>query len=138
MFKLKKILNSATTVPELVRRKASNTEKYTCGYLLKMSDDGVVKNVKEGEFPTHVCCESLAAGERKDVLCYEILDTMIFSAAAYDNMTDVVPGVKVVLEANEKGYYTLVSSNDIEGYVTLYSTVGATQSGDTVLVRFIK
>ena len=137
MFQLKKILNSPTTVPEILRLKASGTEKYTRGLLLKMDDSGVVKNVKEGELPTHVCCENLKAGERGDVLCYEILDTMIFSAPAYDSMIDVVPGTKVTLEADTNGYYTLVSSNDIDGYVTVHNAIGALKTGDPVLVRFV-
>ena len=138
MFQLKKILNSPSTVPEIVRRKTSKTEKYIRGHLLIMDDMGVVKNIKEGDFPTHVCCENLEAGKSGDVLCYEILDTMIFSAPCYGNMSDVVPGIKVVLESDTSGYYTLVSSNDIDGFVTLYNVVGATKMGDPVLVRFIR
>ena len=137
MFKLKKILNSPTTVPELVYRKVVSGEPFTRGFLLIPSADGKLRNVFAGENPTHVCCEDLAADERDEVLCYEILDTMIFAAPAFSDMSGVPNGAMVALEASEN-YATSVTPNCTDGCVTLHDAQGARDSGDEVLIRFTK
>ena len=137
MFKLIKILNSPTTVPELVYRRVVDNEPFTRGLLLAPGENGLLKNVAAGTMPTHVCCEDLAAGEREEVLCFEILDTMIFSAPAFCDMEDVPNGSLVGLEALNE-YVMSVTPNCYEPYITLYDNRGAVNSGDEVLIRFTK
>ena len=138
MFKLVKILNSSTTVPETIRIKTSANEPYTRGMLLKMNANGAAKNVVVGEMPTHVCCETLKAGESETVLCYEITEAMVFSAPTFGSMEGVSVGVKVTLEVDDDGYATCVTPFEDGGYVTIHNTCGATDSDQQVLVRFVK
>lgn len=138
MFKLVKILNSPTTSPELIRRKTMADHKYKRGMLLEMNSDGEVKPLTEGNTPTHVCCESLKAGEKDTVLCYEIFENMILSAIAYCDMRSVAPGVKVTLIPDDDGVPTYTTPDSSGGYVMIYDNCGAEKYGDTVLVRFAK
>lgn len=137
MFQLKKILNSSSTVPEFISCETNSTNVYKRGFLLKMNEYGIVNNVKVGEMPTHVCCENLKAGESNRVICFAILDTMVFSAPAIESMQDVAAGIKVVLSARDGTYVDAVSANTLDGYATIHDTCQATQENDLVLIRFV-
>lgn len=138
MFKLIKVLNSPTTSPQLIRRKTMANYKYKRGMLLEMNANGEVKPLTDGNTPTHISCESLKAGEKDTVLCYEVFENMIFSSVAYCDMRSVAPGVKVILAPDDDGVPTYPTSDSSDGYVMIYDNCGAEKYGDTVFVRFVK
>ena len=138
MFKLVKVLNSPTTSPQLIRRKTMANYRYKRGMLLEMNANGELKPLTDGKLPTHISCEDLNKGEKDTILCYEVLDNMIFSAIALCDMRSIAPGVKVILAPDDDGVPTYPISDSDGGYIMIYDNCGAEKMGDTVLVRFIK
>lgn len=138
MFKLVKILNSNTTVPEIVKRNASLSEGYKRGSLLVMENNGTLRNVEVGQMPTHICCEDVDPETQSTVRCYEILETMVFEVPAIGNMQNTTPGSKITMDVDDDAIVAYASPSNQDGYVTLHDHCGAKKRGDTVRIRFIK
>ena len=136
MFILKKILNSNTTSPDLSRMSINTSESYRYGDFVKLDSAGYLTKVEEGDIPTHVCCETATGREKETLLCFPITDEMVFSAPTAENMAELKQGSRLLLIANDSDYINAVTENDIEGNVYLYSTNGAKNAGDRVLIRF--
>ncbi len=137
MFILKKILNSPQSVPECERLKSTAGEKYICGMPLILTDDGAIRNIKSSEKPTHIACETAEPDTKAKILCHKILPEMIFSAVAYDNMSNIPAGKKLDLTMNDDSYFCLVAASSDSPTVMLVNNCGSKNYGEKVLVSFI-
>ena len=134
MFIIKKILNSATNAPEPVRLATDSTAEYRFGTLLILKS-GKAKNVSYEETPTHIAGESLAAGERGSILCYELTPDLLIRTTIEGSPASIKMGDKVALGFD--GVFADKVINDTEGGVATVADIrGAKKNGDYVYVTF--
>ena len=134
MFIIKKILNSATNAPEPVRLPVDSAKAYKFGTLLVLKA-GKLQNVGFAETPTHIAGETLAAGEKTTMLCYDISPDFLIKTTIEGSPTGIKAGDKVALGFD--GDFADKVINDTEGGVaTIVDIRGAKKNGDYVYVMF--
>jgi hypothetical protein len=135
MFKLKKILNSGTNVPEpeLVAAHMSITlNTGAVGTLV----NGSLSTGSATTKPTHVLLKKKEKGEEY-AICYRINPNMIFEVELVsENVADLLDGDSVCLYLDGTGGYSKCSGETEGGVAFINDMNGATKSGDTVYVSF--
>ena len=134
MFIIKKIFNSATNAPEPVRLPTDNAQAYRYGTLLVLKA-GKARNVAFGEAPTHIAGETLSAGEKSSVLCYEISPDFLIRTVIEGSPTGIKAGDKVALGFDNDFADKVI--NDTEGGVATVADIRGTKTnGDYIYVTF--
>lgn len=134
MFIIKKIINSATNAAEPVRIATTATEAYRLGTLLIL-ESGKVRNVKYGETPTHIAGQTLAAGEKNSIICYEITPDLIIQAPIDGSPLGFKMGEKLAL-GFDGNFADRVINDTEDGVATIVDIRGAKVDGDPVYVSF--
>ena len=135
MFIIKKILNSATNAPDPVRLATDSAEAYKYGTLLILKS-GKAKNVVFGETPTHIAGETLSAGERGSVLCYELTPDLLIRTTIEGSPTSIKAGDKVALGFDDDEFADKVINDTEDGVATIVDIRASKKNGDYVYVMF--
>ena len=131
MFKLRKILNAGSNIPEycLLPVKAGLNYKRGCALILK---EGVLCHPEATEAPTHVSVSDFASGEGSELICYKITPDMLFEALRDDD-TLLKRGDRFALRAEDGACLYLTRSD--EGAAVLYE-LPDTDEQRKITVRF--
>ena len=135
MFKLAKILNSASNVVEPCRMPRGKGASYRLGSLALLKS-GALENAAATETPTFVIGESLTDEAASTVLCYPISPDMIFEAVRNGDPTSLVPGARVTLDIVD-GSAVGVTASTSGGVCEIFNLGGAKNVGDAVFVRIV-
>lgn len=133
MFKLIKILNRGTNVPEPIRlNKGARAIVRGEAFVLT---GGKVTSPSATTLPTHIAlCE--ADADDTTAICAQICPEMVFECPVKDGTpSSLVVGNKVCL-ALEGGSALGVNTTTTSGVATVYDTLGATNIGDKILITF--
>ena len=146
MFKLKKIINSNSISPDIIRFDENRTNHIDYGIkpgmAVWLTKDGNICFCQHEYRPTHIC---VGAGENSDgsryLLCYSITEDMIFEAPfiTNDGMTSVKLGspVYVDTEYSESGGVQFDPQNSGYNGVLVYKdSLTEYTPFEKVLVRF--
>jgi hypothetical protein len=133
MFKLIKILNSGSNVPEPIylpvngiNAKVGTAMNLTAGKLSHCSATVV---------PTHVLLKDVKTSDQV-ALCYKISPDMQFEAPVNGSCASLYAGAKVKLYTNADLAAVGVSNDTASGVAKIVSLDGATAAGDKVTVVF--
>ena len=106
MFKLKKILNAKTNVPEYLTVEALSGIRYEKGCALVLVD-GKPMHAKGGEIPTHILAAISADKSPLELIIYKITPDMIFEAALVEEC-----------ELSEDEKFSILDKDGIALYLT--------------------
>lgn len=134
MFKLIKILNSGTNVPEPVKLPKPSTLSVKMGSALILAD-GAVANCTATAAPTYVAAQN-AGTDAVSVLCYCVSENMLFETTVNAAPTALKLGDKVTLGIDADGSAVNVSATTVSGVATVVDLMGAASAGDKVTVKF--
>ena len=134
MFKLIKILNSGSNVPETVNmtyggiggKKGAPLSLY----------EGNVCECAETEMPKYVALKDPQDFDSQ-LMCYRITPDMVFETTITGTPSDSLLGQKVTLYKNDGCIVTGVTDNTNSGVATVIALNGARKSGDKISVSFI-
>lgn len=132
MFKVIKILNSGTNVPEPRRAKNGNAD-VIYGSALNYTS-GVVANSTATAKPD--CIALCDAKANEDVLVYDVTADMLFEATLTEEPTALNVGSAVTLAIDKNGCAYGVTATTTGGVATVYDLAGATKAGDKITVKF--
>ncbi len=126
MFKLVKILNGRTNVPEpeMHGKGPSIREGQACRI-----QSGVLTPASGTTVPDHI---ALGADTEKGVACYAITGDMIFEVPCSGDPSTLAAGDKVTIETDG----LKVTATKTGGVATVVSVNGAETYGDKILVKF--
>ena len=133
MYKLIKILNARTNVPETVRMTLEEDTAVMRGTAVCIKD-GILSAFTEKStmLPTHVV---LADANGKEILCYAVTPDMVFEIPVSVSPADMKVGTEYLLTENGSHLSATVASGSLRG-AHLMNKNGASQKGDTLLVSF--
>ena len=136
MFKLAKIEGSGTNQAEPIRIPTAPSLPYKafCAYT---NIDGFLADTTNDAPPTHIALENLGPDEKDTVLCYRILDNMIFEVSVTGSFSSMLIGQKYKIKIDSDGAGIGITPQ-IGGHITVYDSNGAMESGDKVYVRIEK
>jgi hypothetical protein len=126
MFRLIKIENGRQNVPEPEYLIASAA--VGVGVAVALSGGKISKSATA---PTHITIGAAAAANDK-VPCVRINKEQVYEVATSEAISGVNVGDKVTLDTNADK----VTKTTTSGIATIVSLEGASEAGDTVLVRF--
>ena len=135
MFKLTRIQNAGSNVPETIRLPAGASASYVCGEAVKITS-GAAAACAATDKPTHIIAERDGAGTDKGILAYRITPDMLFDAPISVAPASLAVGDKVTL-ALTSGHAVGVAATTAGGVATVEDLCGASAAGDTVTVRFM-
>lgn len=135
MFKVTKILNSGSNVPEPCRMYTTAGVAYKIGTALTLTA-GKLTNATEDDIPLYIAGENAAADQKSTLVCYPILPNMIFETTLYGSPSTAKCGTKVLLSCSDE-FADMVTPNGDEGVATIVDVRGVKKSGDKIYVRFI-
>ena len=132
MFKLVKIIGSGTNQPEPIRIPTGPSVSYkaNCAYTII---DGFLADLTEDTPPTHIAIETVAADSKDTILCYRILDNMIFEVPVKGSFSSLHAGQKFKIDIDSEGSGIGITSVQ-GGFITIYDTNNAQKNGDTTYV----
>ena len=133
MYKLIKITNTGTNVPEPMRlplSEAASCERAVPFY----TENGILTpvNASATRLPTHM---TICEVNGKDVLCYEITPQMVFGVKTASSPDAMTVGTEYVLSADGSAVSASKVTGSLRGAVLL-SKDGAKNAGDEVFVAF--
>ena len=131
MFKLKKILNAKTNVPEYLTVEAQKDIAYEKGCAIVLAD-GKPMGAKNGEIPTHICAAVCADKSPAELIIYKITSEMIFEATIAEECElsgDEKFGIF------EKDGTALCLTREVDGAAELWD-MPDTDKSKTITVRF--
>lgn len=133
MFRLIKIINGRTNQAEPVKLGTTASTAYTLGEALVLADGAAVK-CGATEKPTHIAAQDHTAPAAGGgyLTAYPITAEMIFEVPIAAAPTALKRGSRVTLTADATG----VTATTTAGVATIVDLVGATNSGDKILVKF--
>lgn len=132
MFKLLKITNSGTNVPEPVRLSLASSASASIGAAVHLKDGKLTAlNGASELLPTHV---TLCAVSGKTAICYEVTPNMIFETTVTADPSSMTIGSEYLL-SGDSCLSNLKPSGTVRGAV-LISKGNATKAGDKVVVAF--
>lgn len=133
MFRLTKIINGRTNQAEPVKLGTTASTTYTIGEALVLVDGAAVK-CGATEKPTYIAAQdhTVPAAGGGYLIAYPITAEMIFEAPIAAAPTALKRGSRVTLTADATG----VTATTSAGVATIVDLVGATGSGDKILVKF--
>ena len=134
MFKLIKILNSGSNVPEPCLVEKSSTLKVNMGCALVLSG-GKASTCSSTSMPTHIARADGPKGTTS-VMCYPITSDMVFETIIYGDPTVVFPGEKITLCSDEDGCTVAVTDELDEGVATIVDIGDAKKFCDKISIKF--
>ncbi len=137
MFKLLKIFNSGSNVPENIRMPIMNSNPAAPGTLLYLTSDGYVESGYNPSAPLFIAVEQVDES-LTEVICYRITPDMLFEAPMFDGYDSAYTGSPLtpILTSDGFGGVKLAESEG-EAAATLCYCV-TVKSGDNVLLTFNK
>ena len=132
MFKLIKILNSGTNVPE-PRRVKNGGANIVAGCALNYSAGTVVSCTATSVPDCIAICDAAAADE---ALVYDITPDMLFEVTVTADPASVAVGNALTLAVDEDGIAYGVTATTSGGVATVYDLAGASAAGDKITVKF--
>ena len=137
MFKLVKIVNSGTNVPEPENFPCNGTIEAPVGSALTLDNTGNFLYTGEVfEKPFCILAEDLKKGAAS-ALCYRITPDMVFEVPVYGDPLALHNGAGVSLHYESTLGLCGVSDSTETRIATVYDTNGAKNPGDKILVYFI-
>ncbi len=136
MFKLVKIFNSGTNVPEHVYMPVMNASPAVPGSLMCLIEDGYLENdFSNPTRPLYIISEYLNE-EMNNVLCYRVTKDMLFEAPMFDgyNIANAYAPLTPYYTNNGIGGVKLAEGEE-HVVANLYS-YGPNQSGGKTLLTF--
>lgn len=137
MFKAIKILNGGSNVPEPCTMYTAAGTAYRYGTALTVSA-GKVVNATETDMPLYIAGETLAADEKSSIICYRVLENIVFETTLMGSPMSLKCGSKVTLSLSDDGFANAVSSSTTDGVATVVDIRGTLKTGDKVCVQFLK
>ena len=135
MFKLVKILYSATNQPEPIRIPATEGETYKKGQPMKIVSGRLTK-ITSAEKPVYMTMETkIACSEDDTVLCYLITPNMIFETYTYTSRVAELINSQFGLVGSPDNWDGVGESSGTSA--TYYDVCGAKGMRDRVLIRFV-
>ena len=136
MFKILKILNSGTNVPEPEIFPCDVTIAAPAGSALSLnSDTGHLAIGEPYETPFCVLAEDHKSGTAR-AMCYRITPDMILEAPVFGDPLKLYNGAGIILHSDPKHGLCGVSDSEDTRIATVYSTNGAKKYGDKILIYF--
>lgn len=134
MFKLIKILNSGTNVPEPCRLPKTQSLKIKIGMPLIITD-GKLAACSATDKPTHIALANATASESY-AICYEISKDMYFETVSTAVPSALILGKAYTLAADSDGFMYGITATANSGVATVVDICNAKNAGDTVTVKF--
>lgn len=135
MFKLIKILNTGVNVPEIEKVACSTQLALDAGTcVLYDADRGEICLGDEIEVPAYIIAKNVKAGDGF-ALCYRISPEMVFEVPLIGSPHVVHNGLSLEL-ALKSGHGAYAVTDTDGGPAKVYSTEGASKSGDKILITF--
>ena len=135
MFKLTRIQNAGSNVPETLWLPVGASASYVCGEAVHITA-GAATACAATDKPTHIIAERDGGGSEKGILAYRITPDMLFDAPISAAPSSLAVGDKVTLTVTS-GHAIGVTATTTGGVATVEDLCGASAAGDTVTVRFI-
>ena len=132
MFKLIKILNSGTNVPE-PRRVKNGGASIVAGCALNYSAGAVVSSTATSKPDCIAMCDALAGAE---AFVYDITPDMLFEVTVTADPDALAVGNALTLAIDGNGIAYGVTATTSGGVATVYDLAGATAAGDKITVKF--
>ncbi len=133
MFKLIKILNSGSNVPEPCRIPTGGLA-FKAGAALTVAD-GTAAPCGATQAPKFIAMANAEATDT-DVICYPVTPDMLFSVKVQENPAALKLFDKVTLYVDSDGMATGVTATTSSGVATVTDLEGAEAAGDTITVKF--
>lgn len=138
MFKLVKILNSPTGIPDYKMVNTEVTEKYYIGCALTLSEGAAVHCANGSTMPQYIAAEQLVSPDGEMLRVFPITPDMVFEVEVTTSPAEIYPGVRVNMTEYMKNVYSLVSGTPEEnGIALVYDSCGAENKGDKIQIRFV-
>lgn len=138
MFKLIKILNSPTGIPDYKMVNTEVTEKYYIGCALTLAEGAAVHCASGSTMPQYIAAEQLVSPNGELLRVFPVTPDMVFEVAVTTAPDEIYHGVRVNMAEYIKNVYSLVSGTPAEnGIAVVYDTCGAEKKGDKIQIRFV-
>ena len=135
MFKLIKILNSGTNVPEIIKLRKRTDCEIDTGVGVDVDADGYAINGSIENRPRFI--SACRANESdSSVSCYKVSSDMIFETTISGSPEELGVGMLISTEYDLNGAQGRVTNSSVPGHATLYDLMGAKQDGDTIAIFF--
>ena len=134
MFIIKKIFNSATNAPDPIKLPTDAASDYRYGTLLILSA-GKVKNVEFGQTPTHIAGETVKAGQKTSLLCYELTPDLLIRTPIEGSPLGLKTGDKLALGFDDVFADKVINDTE-DGVATIADMRGTKKNGDYIYVMF--
>ena len=135
MFKLAKIINSGTNVPEPIRLPKALTFEIVAMTPLTLFEGGLLP-FENADGPAYFPLENSSADDNDKVLCFKTQPNMLFEVPLIGDPENVYVGALVELYC-ANGVAVGVTDQMGLGACEIVDLCGATASGDKILVKFI-
>ena len=132
MFKLIKILNSGSNVPEPRRVKVGSSPIYT-GTALIYNEDNTVGYGSGNTSPKCIALCDASAGS--EAVVFDITPDMLFEAPVLMAPDVLCVGSKLILGTEKGNALGILNAMANDGPAIVYDTTGATKVGDKITVR---
>ncbi len=134
MFRLIKIVNSGTNVPEPCKLPKPISLKIKSGMPLVMSD-GKLAACTATDKPAYISISDAPSGSTEAV-CYEVNASMHFETVASATPTALNIGKAYTLAIDSDGYVYGITAATTSGVATVVDVSGAKAIGDKITVKF--
>ena len=134
MFKLIKILNSGTNVPEPQILSKTLTSKLKAGVAVKMSV-GKATACAATEKPSYIVLKTPEDSQSK-VLCHAVNENMLFETFINADPSALSVGDKVTIGNDSDNLPGCVSATTTSGVATIVDLLDAKAPGDKIIVKF--
>ncbi len=135
MFKIVKIFNSGTAVPETVKLDATAATAYSRGAAVTVTS-GKAAACGATTAPSFIIAQDHAADAGDTVLAYPVTADTVFEVPVGATPTSLAVGNAVTLNIVD-GQAVGVTATTASGVATILDLQGAAASGDLILVRFL-
>lgn len=135
MFKIKRILNSGSNVPEPIRLPVTASTNYKIGSALALSS-GALINCTATTAPKYIAAQNFKAGSGSSMLVYPITSEMILETTVSAAPTSLAIGNKVTLDVDSDSAAIGVTATTTSGVVTVFNLCGNAAAGGKIEVTF--
>ncbi len=135
MFKIVKIFNSSTSVPECVTLDAASATAYSRGAAVTITS-GKAAACSATTAPSFIIAQDHAADAADKVLAYPVTADTVFEVPLGAAPTSLSMGDTVTLDVVDSQAVG-VTATTAGGVATILDLQGATAAGDLILVRFL-
>ncbi len=133
MFRIIKLLNARTNVPETVAIPVTASTVYPEGCAVKLSS-GAAVHCAATDAPEYIVAAAADASVDSVVLCYPLLGDAIVETPVSAAPTSLKIGNKVTLNVNASSVAVGVTATTTNGVAEIYDLAGAAAAGDKLLL----